>query len=160
MLPTKHPKLLLLDNRGFVHPPVGGQFDEYPIVTLGIADPSEGNEDVALDELPPLVRTSGLHGHIPWIHALLDGEAAVLRGQIDAIPLPVHPQLLQTPFTVVPQERIRDHSITGLPLDAIGEVVRDDNDLVVVLLVQVALLVHDSFDSGEAERRHLSVDRV
>ena len=125
-----------------MYTPVGRQFDEHPIVTLGIADPTEGHEDVTLDEIPPLVLTV----------ARFDGEAAVLRGQIDAIPLPVHPQLLQSRVLVVPQERVRDDAVPGLTLDAIGEVVRDDNDLVVVLLVQVALLVHDGFYGGEAER--------
>ena len=118
----------LRNKRGFVHPPVGGQFDEHPIVPLGIADPPVGHEDVALDELPPIVGTA-LIERFPGIHTLLDGEAAVLGRQIDAIPLTVHPQLFQSLIRVVPQERVRDDAIPGLTLDAIGEIVCDDNDL-------------------------------
>ena len=115
--------------------PIRAHVDEQPVVPLLPPDPPERDEDVAREHVPSPVRGR---------RALLDDATALFRGQGSAVPLPVHPEGPgRAGGGVVPQEGVL-HDTVALPThDGGGAHVGNDDDLIVAVLVERALLVND-----------------
>jgi len=141
-----------------VNTPIGRKIDEDAIVVPVVTNTAERDENVTLEKLPTGVGRCGTRFY---------RLAALLGSHVVTVPLSVNSQCSRTGCDVVPEKaayrkdtikvedqihkptiksvysRVLDDPISGFPRNAIGELVRNNDYLVVSLLVPVALLVHD-----------------